>query len=170
MVLDVVLAIALPVWFQHHFPTFKKLRPRSVTPTLHPGSDVIVCAEMDEQWGYVGSKSRQRWLFYAYDKIRRCVVARVFGERTITTLQRLLNLLSSFEVVVWMTDGWPLYESRLKGKFHVISKRYTQRIERHNLNLWQHLARLGRKSLSFSKSVELHDKVIGYYLTIKHYQ
>ncbi|WP_440717155.1 IS1 family transposase, partial [Klebsiella pneumoniae] len=50
------------------------------------------------------------------------------------------------------------------------SKRYTQRIERHNLNLRQHLARLGRKSLSFSKSVELHDKVIGHYLNIKHYQ
>ncbi|HHJ3115202.1 TPA: IS1 family transposase, partial [Escherichia coli] len=72
--------------------------------------------------------------------------------------------------------GWPLYESRLKGKLHVISKRYTQRIERHNLNLnlnlnlRQHLARLGRKSLSFSKSVELHDKVIGHYLNIKHYQ
>ncbi|MDV2020888.1 IS1 family transposase, partial [Escherichia coli] len=52
----------------------------------------------------------------------------------------------------------------------VISKRYTQRIERHNLNLRQHLARLGRKSLSFSKSVALHDKVIGHYLNIKHYQ
>ncbi|MDX5690437.1 IS1 family transposase [Escherichia coli] len=34
----------------------------------------------------------------------------------------------------------------------------------------EHLARLGRKSLSFSKSVELHDKVIGHYLNIKHYQ
>ncbi|WP_407320714.1 IS1 family transposase [Klebsiella quasipneumoniae] len=30
---------------------------------------------MDEQWGYVGAKSRQRWLFYAYDRIRRVVVA-----------------------------------------------------------------------------------------------
>ncbi len=90
----------------------------------------------------------------------------VFGERTLATLERLLSLLSAFEVVVWMTDGWPLYESRLKGKLHVISKRYTQRIERHNLNLRQHLARLGRKSLSFSKSVELHDKVIGHYLNI----
>uniref|UniRef100_UPI001EE77B53 IS1 family transposase n=1 Tax=Shigella flexneri TaxID=623 RepID=UPI001EE77B53 len=112
----------------------------------------------------------QRWLFYAYDRIRRTVVAHVFGERTLATLERLLSLLSAFEVVVWMTDGWPLYESRLKGKLHVISKRYTQRIERHNLNLRQHLARLGRKSLSFSKSVELHDKVIGHYLNIKHYQ
>ncbi len=118
---------------------------------------------MDEQWGYVGAKSRQRWLFYAYDSLRKTVVAHVFGERTMATLGRLMSLLSPFDVVIWMTDGWPLYESRLKGKLHVISKRYTQRIERHNLNLRQHLARLGRKSLSFSKSVELHDKVIGHY-------
>ncbi|WP_411511082.1 IS1 family transposase [Escherichia coli] len=39
-----------------------------------------------------------------------------------------------------------------------------------NGKMRQHLARLGRKSLSFSKSVELHDKVIGHYLNIKHYQ
>jgi insertion element IS1 protein InsB len=89
---------------------------------------------MDEQWGYVGAKSRQRWLFYAYDRIRRTVVAHVFGERTLATLERLPGLLSAFEVVVWMTDDWPqdFYESRLKG--------------------------------------ELHDKVIGHYLNIKHYQ
>ncbi|MCU9643837.1 IS1 family transposase, partial [Escherichia coli] len=75
-----------------------------------------------------------------------------------------------FAVVIWMTDGCPLYESRRKEKLHVINKRYTQRIDRHNLNLRQRLARLGRKSLSFSKAVELHDKVIGHYLNIKHYQ
>ncbi|MCG9175361.1 hypothetical protein ETE51_19860 [Escherichia coli] len=54
------------------------------------------------------------------------------------------------------------------GKSTAGHQRYL--IERHNLNLRQHLARLGRKSLSFSKSVELHDKVIGHYLNIKHYQ
>jgi insertion element IS1 protein InsB len=37
-----------------------------------------------------------------------------------------------------MTDGWPLYESRLKESC-VISKRYTQPLS-HNLNLRQHLA------------------------------
>ncbi|WP_213084291.1 IS1 family transposase, partial [Escherichia coli] len=66
-----------------------------------------------------------------------------------------LSLLSAFEVVVWMTDGWPLYESRLKGKLHVISKRYHQRIERHNLKLKQHLARLGRKCTVCQNVVEL---------------
>ncbi|HBJ64106.1 MAG TPA: IS1 family transposase, partial [Shigella sp.] len=56
-----------------------------------------------------------------------------------------------------------------KGKLDVMSKRYPSRIVRHTLNLRQHLARLGRKSLSFSTSVELHEKVIVTYLTIKHY-
>jgi insertion element IS1 protein InsB len=64
----------------------KKLRPQSVTSCIQPGCDVIVYDEMDEQWGYVGTKSRQRWLFYAYDRIRRTVVAHVFGERTQATL------------------------------------------------------------------------------------
>ncbi|MDL5882205.1 IS1 family transposase, partial [Escherichia coli] len=49
------------------------------------------------------AKSRQRWLFYAYDRLRKTVVAHVFGERTLATLERLLSLLSAFEVVVWMT-------------------------------------------------------------------
>ncbi|KFF52564.1 transposase [Escherichia coli] len=58
-------------WPQHDFTSLKKLRPQSVTSRIQPGSDVIVCAEMDEQWGYVGAKSRQRWLFYAYDSSGR---------------------------------------------------------------------------------------------------
>ncbi|EGM58986.1 putative transposase [Shigella flexneri SFJ17B] len=72
--------------------------------------------------------------------------------------------------MVWMTDGWPLYESRLRESCTLSASVTLSVIERHNLNLRQHLARLGRKSLSFSKSVELHDKVIGHYLNIKHYQ
>ncbi|AIL37294.1 insertion element IS1 1/5/6 protein insB [Shigella flexneri K-304] len=41
-------------WPQHGFTSLKKLRPQSVTSRIQPGSDVIVCAEMDEHWGYVG--------------------------------------------------------------------------------------------------------------------
>ncbi|PWF28256.1 IS1 family transposase, partial [Shigella flexneri] len=36
------------------------------------------------------------------------------------------------------------------------------------LNLRQHLSRLVRKSVSFSKTLVLHDKVVGHYLNIKH--
>ncbi|STL93788.1 IS1 transposase [Escherichia coli] len=89
-----IMGVGLNTIFRH----LKKLRPQSVTSRIQPGSDVIVCAEMDEQWGYVGAKSRQRWLFYAYDRLRKTVVAHVFGERTMATLGRLMSLLSSFDV------------------------------------------------------------------------
>lgn len=75
------------------------------------------------EWGCVEAKSRQHWLFYPYERIRRKVAAHVFGERTMVTLDRLMGLLSPFDVMIWITDGWPLYESCLKGKLHVISKR-----------------------------------------------
>ena len=87
-------------WPQHGFTSLKKLRPQSVTSRIQPGSDVIVCAEMGEQWGYVGAKSRQRWLFYAYGQDTEDGCGHVFGERTLATLERLLSLLSAFEVVV----------------------------------------------------------------------
>ncbi|WP_437178318.1 IS1 family transposase [Escherichia coli] len=156
-------------WPQHDFTSLKKLRPQSVTSRIQPGSDVIVCAEMDEQWGYVGLNRASAGCFTRMTGSGRRLL-RTYSVNALWRRWGVLSLLSPFDVVIWMTDGWPLYESRLKGKLHVISKRYTQRIERHNLNLRQHLARLGRKSLSFSKSVELHDKVIGHYLNIKHYQ
>lgn len=46
------------------------------------------------------------------------------GERTMETLDRLLELLLVFEWMVRMTDGWPLHESRLTGKLHVTSTMY----------------------------------------------
>ncbi len=48
--------------------------------------------EMDEQWGYVGAKSRQRWLFYAYEGYK----AHVFGER---------NGHKVISFSWWMDDG-----------------------------------------------------------------
>ncbi|XNM63753.1 IS1 family transposase [Escherichia coli] len=53
----------------------------------------------------------------------------------------VLGLLSAFEVVVWMTDGLPLYESRLKGTPARYQQAIYAGIQRHNQNLRQHLAR-----------------------------
>lgn len=123
-------------------------RSGGISDTFKPGTEVIICAELDEQCGWVGAKSQPRGLFYAYDKLRKSVIAHVFGERNLETLERLLALLSEFDIVVWMTDGWPTYAKRLKREIHINSKRFTQRIERHDLNLRQHIAWLGRKTLT----------------------
>ena len=46
---------------------------------------------------------------------------------------------------------------------------FTQRIERHNLNLRTHIKRLARRTICFSKSFEFHEKVIGQDLEMHHY-
>jgi len=154
---------------QHSTPALKKIEPKQVTENIGPEAEVVICCETDEQWSYVRSKGDPRWLFYAYDRIRKRVLAHVFGPRTARTLLRLLALLSKFKIAFYMTDAWPVYKTLLGATRHVISKKYTQRIERHNLNLRTHIKRLARKTICFSKSEVIHDKIIGWYLMIHHY-
>ncbi|XNM49152.1 IS1 family transposase [Escherichia coli] len=61
---------------------------------------------MDEQWGCVGADHITALAVYAYDGVRRTVVAHVFGERALATLECLLSLLSAFEVVVCDCRRW----------------------------------------------------------------
>ncbi|MEY4474295.1 MAG: hypothetical protein RL248_62, partial [Pseudomonadota bacterium] len=44
-----------------------------------------------------------------------------------------------------------------------------QRIERENLNLRNRLKRLNRKTLGYSKSVKMHDRIIGTFIAREHY-
>ena len=119
---------------------------------------------MDEQWSFVSEKKKPRWLFYAYDRVKRKVLCHVFGRRTKSTLNRLLKLLGNASICYFMTDGWPVYSSVFPAEKHIIGKCWTQRIERMNLTLRTRLKRLNRKTIGFSKSKEMHDKVIGTFI------
>ncbi|MDE9586276.1 IS1 family transposase, partial [Xenorhabdus bovienii] len=46
---------------------------------------------------------------------------------------------------------------------------FTQRIERHNLNLRIHIKRLARRTICYSRSMEIHEKLIGAYIEKHHY-
>ncbi|HFP4256619.1 TPA: IS1 family transposase [Escherichia coli] len=47
---------------------------------------------------------------------------------------------------------------------HLTGRIFTQRIERNNLTLRPRIKRLVSKTLCFSRSVELHEKVIGVFI------
>ncbi|EEW3158926.1 IS1 family transposase [Escherichia coli] len=160
-----VLKISLNTVLRH----LKNFAPLQAAQRIEPRAEIVICCEADEQWSYVKSGSNPRWLFYACDRIRKRVLAHVFGPRTARTLLRLLALLSQFNIAFYMTDAWPVYQMLLASTSHVVSKKYTQRIERHNLNLRTHIERLARRTICFSKSEVMHDKIIGWYLTINHY-
>jgi len=67
---------------------------------------------------------------------------------------------------VFYTDDWGSYSRNLSPDTHIISKKNTQTIERKNLTLRTHIKRLRRKTICFSKSVEMHDIVIGLVINI----
>ncbi|WP_244590771.1 IS1 family transposase, partial [Xenorhabdus hominickii] len=52
---------------------------------------------------------------------------------------------------------------------HLTGKTFTQRIERTNLTQRTRIKRLNRKTISYSKSEEMHDKVIGTFIEREYY-
>ena len=47
---------------------------------------------------------------------------------------------------------------------HMVGKRHTQKIERKHLTFWTRLKRLPRKTICFSRSILMHDLVIGLFI------
>ena len=127
-------------------------------------TEIELFCEMDEQWSFVEKKQQQRWLWYAWSPQFKRVFAYTLGARTDDTFKRLLALLKPINFSVYCTDDWGAYSRLLPWDKHHISKRYTQNIERQNLNFRTHIKRLARRTICYSKSIELHDKVIGEYI------
>ena len=125
---------------------------------------------MDEQWSFVGNKQNQRWLWYAWEPRFKRIIAHAFGRRTEATLKKLLKLLDPYPFKFYCTDDWKSYKSCLPEERHIVGKFFTQRIERQNLNFRTRLKRLARRTICFSRSEEVHDKVIGEFIAREHYQ
>ncbi len=128
----------------------------------------MIC-EVDEQWSFVGKKKNQRWLWYAWEPRYKRIIAHAFGKRDTDAFNQLQCLLSKFTIPLYCTDNFPVYSMNLPRETHIMGKRYTQRIERINLTLRTRLKRLARKTIGFSKSEEMHDKVIGTFIEREFY-
>ncbi|MEZ5452561.1 MAG: IS1 family transposase [Thiothrix sp.] len=165
-----VLGISVTTVIAH----LKKLAPPSVSPLPFNGASdkagiELVC-EMDEQWSYVGKKSQQRWLWYAWSPHLKRVFAYALGSRGDDTLKILLDRVKGFNFRLFCTDDWGAYDRLLPEDKHLVTKKFTQSIERQNLNFRTRIKRLQRKTICFSKSIEMHDKVIGEFINREFFQ
>jgi insertion element IS1 protein InsB len=136
------------------------LRPDDVTVSIGR----VEAAEVDEMWSFVGSKREPRWLWHAIDHWSGAVLAYVFGRRQDEVFLKLKGLLEPFGITRFFTDHWGAYARHLAPETHVPGKRNTQQIERKHLTLRTRIKRLMRKTICFSKSIEMHDLVIGLFV------
>jgi len=77
---------------------------------------------------------------------------------------RLKSNLETFDIRGFYTDDWGSYFRNIKQAYHHVGKKFTWRVERINLTLRNAIKRLNRKTIGFSKSETIHDKVIGSYI------
>jgi IS1 family transposase len=123
-------------------------------------------------WSYVGSKANKQWIWLAIDATTREIVGVYIGDRSSQSAKQLWRSLPPVyrQCAVCYTDFWEAYEQVLPSKrHHAVGKDsgQTSYIERFNNTLRQRVARLVRKTLSFSKSLDNHIGAVWYF--VHHY-
>ncbi len=136
---------------------------------LSPGDVEVVIrrageAEMDEMWSFVKRKKEPRWLWHAIDHRSGKVLAYVFGRRQDEVFLKLKALLEPFGITRYYTDYWGAYTRHIDADKHQPGKCNTRKIERKHLTLRTRIKRLTRKTICFSKSIQMHDIVIGLFV------
>jgi insertion element IS1 protein InsB len=121
-------------------------------------------SELDEMWSYVRSKTNPRWFWHAIDPHTGKVLAYVLGRRKDTVFLELKALLEPFGITRYFTDGWGAYERYVEAERHTVGKAHTQKIESKHINLRTRIKRLVRRTSCFSKTVHMHDLVIGLFI------
>jgi insertion element IS1 protein InsB len=121
-------------------------------------------AEVDEMWSFVKRKKAPRWLWHAIDHRSGKVLAYVFGRRQDEVFLKLKALLEPFGITKYYTDSWGAYTRHIEVDQHQPGKHNTQQIERKHLTLRTRIKRLTRMTICFSKSIQMHDIVIGLFV------
>ena len=130
---------------------------------------------MDELWSFAQKKRNKRWIWVAYDPALRLVVAYHIGGRGIRAAQQFWQKIpASLKTCYFETDDWEAYERIIPKAQHKVGKDLTFYIEGFHATIRARVARLVRKSLSFSKLDQWHNLAIGWFfwqfnLERKHY-
>jgi IS1 family transposase len=124
--------------------------------------------ELDEVWSFVLKKSQQVWIWLALCRRTRQIVAWMPGPRDHITLRQLWDRIpASYKAATCFTDFWESYAQVIPQEQHRSCAKQegeTNHIERFNLTLRQSVARLVRKTLSFSKQHLWHYRAIRNFL------
>ncbi|MBP7689336.1 MAG: IS1 family transposase [Thermoflexales bacterium] len=120
--------------------------------------------ELDELWSFVTSKDNQRWVWIAFCRRTRQVVAFFSGDRSAASCRKLwARLPDAYRNCRTFSDFWNAYQNVfVTGNHRSVGKESgeTHHVERWNNTLRQRLARFVRKTLSFSKSDFYHELVL----------
>ena len=111
--------------------------------------------EVDEMRTYIGNKSRLYWVVYALRRDTKEVIDFKVGKRNSNTLWKVVETVVLSGAKKICTDGYELYKSLIPEAIHSKTKYSINHIERNNLSIRTHLKILSRKTICFSRSIEM---------------
>ncbi len=119
-------------------------------------------------WSFVAKKTNKSWVWLAICRRTRQVVAYVIGDRSEATCRKLWEAIPTvYRHGICYSDFWDAYAAVIPDENHqAVGKETgeTAHIERFNNTIRQRLARFVRKTLSFSKSDEMHEVCLRLFL------
>lgn len=140
----------------HHTTVMRWIREAGHEVADAPDSDEIPeITELDELQTFVGKKSNKIWIWTAVNHWRAGILAWVVGDRSSKTFKHLWYIVQCWQSFWYVTDGYAVYPQLIEAASHLVSKTYMTRVEGENTRLRHYLARLHRKTLCYSKSVEM---------------
>ena len=121
----------------------------------------MTALELDELWSFVLRRRDKVWVWLALCRATRQVVAVALGDRSADTCRKLWEAVPpAYREGHCYSDFWEAYRKVIPPERHTACGKesgLTAHVERWNNTLRQRLGRFVRKTLSFSKSEEMHE-------------
>ena len=118
-------------------------------------SGELVSLELDEMWHFLGYKKNKLWIWKAYCRETKALVAFECGDRDFATLARLILKLKGYNVKIFFTDHFGAYKKLIPESMLIQSKSETVAIEQNNGRQRHWLAAFRRRSIVVSKSLKV---------------
>lgn len=119
--------------------------------------------ELDEIWTFIGKKDNVTWITYVLERESKNVIDFFVGRKTMENIKPLINKVLLLNPKTIYTDKLNIYPPLIPKEIHKRFQYCTNIIERNNLTKRNHIKRLSRKTICFSRSVIILNAILKIY-------
>ena len=112
-------------------------------------------AQIDELQTFIGSKKNKIWVWTVFNSKMPGILKFVIGDRWAATFTVLWQMIHGWACFLHITDGHKVYPCLIDDCDHLVSKTAMTIVVGENCRLKHYLARLHRKTLYYSKSIDM---------------
>lgn len=164
----------------HHTTIMKWIKTAGIQlPDSPEAEEIPEITEIDELYAkryplgqtFIGNKKNKVWVGSVVNHWQPGILLWTVGDRSSTSFQIIWSIIKCWHSFWYVTRTrmrssrlaavcanalrWKVYPGFIEPEDHLVSKTYMTRVEGENTRLRHYLARLHRKTLCYSKSIEM---------------